>query len=59
MLMGGEVLSLAAGDRLGMSHSYKYAPETFVRILTDAGLDVPWQATSEDGRFLMTLARRR
>ncbi len=28
-----------------------------VRILAEAGLAVPWQGTSEDGRFVMTLAR--
>ena len=39
-----------------MNHSYKYAPETFLGILRDAGLAVRWQGTSEDGRFLMVLA---
>jgi uncharacterized SAM-dependent methyltransferase len=53
---GGEVLRLARGERLDMSHSYKYAAETFLRILTDAGLAVRWQGRSDDGRFLMVLA---
>ncbi|HKW41354.1 MAG TPA: L-histidine N(alpha)-methyltransferase [Gemmatimonadales bacterium] len=58
-LMGGEALRLARGERLAMSHSYKYAPETFIRILSDAGLAPTWQARSDDDRFLMVLAVRR
>lgn len=55
-LMGGEMLVLRAGERLDMSHSYKYAAHTLLRILADAGLDACWQRTSDDGRFLMVLA---
>ncbi len=55
-LLGGENLPLKAGERLDMNHSYKYAPDTFVRILTDAGFTVRWRGTSEDGRFMMVLA---
>ena len=55
-LMGGEALRLARGEQLAMNHSYKYAPETFLGILSDAGLTVRWQATSDDQRFLMALA---
>lgn len=55
-LMGGELLRLAAGDRLDMNHSYKYAADTFLRILTAAGLAARWQGTSDDDRFLMVLA---
>jgi uncharacterized SAM-dependent methyltransferase len=55
-LMGGEELRLEAGERLAMNHSYKYAPETLLRILADAGLAVRWQGTSDDRRFLMALA---
>jgi uncharacterized SAM-dependent methyltransferase len=58
-LMGGEALRLARGERLAMNHSYKYAAETFLRILTDAGLRATWQGRSEDDRFLMVLATRR
>jgi len=54
--LGGESLGLAAGERLEMNHSYKYAADTFLRILADAGLLVRWRGTSEDGRFLMVLA---
>jgi len=53
---GGEVLRLARGERLDMSHSYKYAAATFLRVLADAGLAVRWQGRSEDERFLMVLA---
>jgi len=53
---GGELLRLAAGERLDMSHSYKYAADTFLRILSDAGLAPRWQGRSEDERFLMVLA---
>jgi L-histidine Nalpha-methyltransferase len=53
---GGEALRLERGDRLEMNHSYKYAADTFLRILSDAGLEARWRGTSDDGRFLMTLA---
>ncbi len=55
-LLGGELLRLQRDDRLDMSQSYKYAPDTFLRILSDAGLAARWQGRSEDGRFLMVLA---
>src|SRR5205807_79259 len=51
-LMGGEALRLARGEQLAMNHSYKYAPETFLGILSAAGLTVRWQATSDDQRLL-------
>ena len=57
-LMGGEAMRLGRGERLAMNHSYKYAPETFLRILSNAGLTVRWQARSDDQRFLMALASR-
>ena len=55
-LMGGETLAISAGERLEMNHSYKYAAETFLRVLDQAGLDVKWRGTSDDGRFQMVLA---
>ena len=55
-LAGGAALEISAGERIDMNHSYKYAPETFLTILRDAGLAVRWQGTSDDGRFLMALA---
>lgn len=55
-LMGGETLPLEAGERLEMNHSYKYAADTFLRILVEAGFAVRWQGTSGDQRFLMVLA---
>jgi len=57
-MMGGESLRLAAGERVAMSRSGKYAEETFVRILEDAGLAVRWLGRSEDGKFVMALAGR-
>lgn len=53
--LGGEAVHLARGDRLAMNHSYKYAPETFLRILSEAGLGVRWQGRSDDQQFLMAL----
>ena len=55
-LLGGEVLRIGRGERLAMNHSYKYAADTFLRILSDAGLAVTWQGRSDDSRFLMVLA---
>jgi len=54
--VGGETMALAAGERVEMNHSYKYTPESFERILTEAGLAVRWRGTSDDRRFLMVLA---
>lgn len=55
-LTGGETLGIHSGERVTMSHSYKYARESFVRLLTDAGLSIRWQGVSDDDRFLMVLA---
>ena len=55
-MVGGETLRLDAGERLAMNHSYKYSRGSFLRILADAGLVVRWDATTDDGRFLMALA---
>lgn len=54
--LGGETLTVRRGDRVEMNHSYKYAADTFQRILEQAGLAVHWRGTSEDERFLMVLA---
>ena len=54
--LGGETLALPAGERVEMNHSYKYATDTFMRILTEAGLAARWRGSSDDGRFLMVLA---
>src|SRR5947208_3284554 len=56
VLLGGEAMRLARGERLAMNHSYKYAAETFLRILSEAGLTARWQGRSDDQRFLMVLA---
>src|SRR6266550_2685730 len=54
--LGGETLVLARGERVEMNHSYKYAADSFERILIETGLTVQWRGTSDDGRFLMVLA---
>jgi uncharacterized SAM-dependent methyltransferase len=54
--IGGETLTIRSGERVEMNHSYKYAADTFLRVLTDAGLDVRWRGSSEDERFQMVLA---
>jgi uncharacterized SAM-dependent methyltransferase len=54
--LGGETLRLDQGERLEMNHSYKYAPDTLLRILAEAGFAIPWHAQSDDQRFLMALA---
>jgi len=53
---GGETLAIREGERLEMNHSYKYAADTFVRILESAGLAVQWRGASDDERFLMVMA---
>lgn len=57
--VGGETLAIQSGERLEMNHSYKYAADTFVRILETAGLTVQWRGSSDDDRFLMVMARRK
>jgi len=54
--LGGESLTLSAGERIDMNQSYKYAADTFLRILADAGLAVRWRGSSDDARFQMVLA---
>lgn len=54
--MGGETLALRRNERVEMNHSYKYAADTFIRILESAGLEVHWRGMSDDERFLMVLA---
>lgn len=54
--LGGESLALNAGERVAMNHSYKYDEAAFLKLLTDAGLDVRWKGRSDDERFLMVLA---
>jgi L-histidine Nalpha-methyltransferase len=54
--MGGETLALRRDERVEMNHSYKYAANTFIRILESAGLVVHWRGMSDDERFLMVMA---
>lgn len=55
-LLGSEEIRIGDGERIAMGHSYKYARDTFVGILEDAGLSLRWQGLSDDGRFVMALA---
>ncbi len=58
--LGGRSQPLAAGEILRMSGSHKYTPEAFSAILADrAGLETIRLETTEDGRYLMALARPR
>ncbi len=57
--LGGETLAIQGGERLEMNHSYKYAADTFVRILETAGLTVQWRGSSDDDRFLMVMVGRK
>ena len=54
--LGGESLTLSAGERIDLNHSYKYDAATFLRILADAGFAVRWRGTSDDARLQMVLA---
>lgn len=56
--MGGEIVRLKPGERVAMSHSYKYSRSSFTALLQDAGLRPIWDGTSDDGRFLMTLSAK-
>jgi hypothetical protein len=41
-----------------MNWSYKYAAETFLELLCEAGIAAVAQYVSDDGRFLMALGRK-
>lgn len=58
ILLGGETIEIDAGERLLMNHSYKFAPDSLRKILNGAGLEVRWESSSDDGRFLMALTTR-
>jgi uncharacterized SAM-dependent methyltransferase len=58
LLIAGETLRLNAGERIEMNWSYKYAHETFLELLRAAGMAAVAQYASDDGRFLMALARK-
>jgi L-histidine Nalpha-methyltransferase len=54
--IAGHTLELAAEEKIRMSRSAKYAPETFLRLLDEAGFAVEQESWSEDRGFLLVLA---
>ncbi|MGH7455718.1 MAG: L-histidine N(alpha)-methyltransferase, partial [bacterium] len=58
LLIAGETIRLRAGERIEMNWSYKYAHDTFLELLHEAGMAAVAQYVSDDGRFLMALARK-
>jgi uncharacterized SAM-dependent methyltransferase len=54
--ISGHALELAAEEKIQMSRSAKYDPETFLRLLGDAGLAVEQEYWNEDRGFLLVLA---
>jgi hypothetical protein len=56
--IGGAPLSLERGMRLRMSPTYKYSRAGFTFLLQEVGrLEIESEYLSDDGRFLMVLAR--
>jgi uncharacterized SAM-dependent methyltransferase len=58
LLIAGETIRWRAGGRIEMNWSYKYASETFLALLREAGMALAAQYVSEDERFLMVLVRK-
>jgi uncharacterized SAM-dependent methyltransferase len=59
LTVGGLPLTLRAGEHIRMSHSGKYSREGFMGVLEESGLEAVEEWTSDDGRFLMVLAKPR
>jgi len=55
--VAGETVRWAAGQRVEMNWSGKFSRETFLAILTEAGLAPVVQEVSADERFVMVLAK--
>lgn len=55
--VGGEPVSFMAGERIEMNHSGKYAKSAFLSLLDASGFEAAGEWLSDDGRFLMVLAR--
>jgi len=58
LLIAGETIRLRTGERLEMNWSYKYARETFLDLLREAGMTLTRHYVSDDERFLMALGRK-
>lgn len=57
VMVGGEPVTFKAGERIEMNHSGKYSRSAFFSLLDSCGLNPAGEWLSEDGRFLMVLAR--
>lgn len=57
LMVAGESVMFKAGERIDMNHSGKYERSAFFALLKDCGWDPVEKWLSEDGRFLMALAR--
>lgn len=55
--VAGEALTLKAGERIEMNHSGKYERAAFLAAVAGGGFEPAAEWSSEDGRFLMILAR--
>jgi uncharacterized SAM-dependent methyltransferase len=55
--VGGLSVPLQAGDRIRMNHSGKYSRDGFEDLLQESGFSPIERFLSDDGRFLMVLAR--
>jgi uncharacterized SAM-dependent methyltransferase len=55
--VAGLPLALQAGERISMNHSGKYSREGFAGLLAENRLTPVKELLSDDGRFLMVLAR--
>ncbi len=57
LLVAGEWIEIAAGEKLQMNASCKYSPGVFAKLLHEAGgFDVQREYFSDDRQFLMALA---
>ncbi len=59
LTIAGKTLRLNPDERIEMNFSYKFAPETFLSLLSEVeGLQCLAEYHSEDGRYLSALVRR-
>jgi uncharacterized SAM-dependent methyltransferase len=58
VMIAGVLLHFRAGERIRMSHSGKYKRQAFTDLLRETGLSPQHEFLSDDGRFLMVLAKR-
>ncbi len=57
LLVGGQWIEIAAGEKLEMNASCKYSPDVFPKLLREVGgFDVQQAYFTDDRRFLMAMA---